>query len=228
MSVPRFLWWERNVVSFWYLYSASQELDAMIMEINNSFDEKRNVLFQLQPESDGPTAQMDLAREPKYLDQEKTVLSLPSLPSARFYKGIWEKHIFASPFEKVEGYISTRFMDPLQASSFKHTDSIANIVSVGVEGESKMVTRISCREPPVDPVDVTTAHLVKYIFQWTVPSTLTTPRILFQALKIQYVQGLMKMMDRPVIQPGSVARHPTFIERYVFLPFDSLHPVSQS
>ncbi|CAI7665866.1 unnamed protein product [Penicillium viridicatum] len=213
MSVPRFLWWERNVVSFWYLYSASQELEATIMEINNSFDEKRNVLFQLQPESESLTTKMDLAKEPKYLDQKKTVLSLPSLPSARFYKGIWEKHIFASPFEKVEGSISTRFMDPLQASSFKPTDSIANVVSVGVAGESKMVTRISCREPPVNPVSVTAAHLVKSIFQWTVPGTLTTPRILFQALKIKYVQGLMEMMDRPVIQPGSVARHPTSIER---------------
>lgn len=223
MSVPRFLWWERNVVSFWYLYSASQELDAMIMEINNSFDEKRNVLFQLQPESESPTVKIDLAREPKYLDQKKAVLSLPSLPSARFYKGIWEKHIFASPFEKVEGSISTRFMDPLQASSFKPTASIANIVSIGLAGESKMVTRISCREPPVDPVNVTTAHLVKSIFQWTMPGTLTTPRVLFQALKIQYVQGLMKMMNRPVIQPGSVARHPTSIERYILLPFGSLH-----
>ncbi|CAI7676622.1 unnamed protein product [Penicillium discolor] len=213
MSVPRFLWWERNVVSFWYLYSASRELDAMIMEINNSFDEKRNVLFQLQPESESPTAEVELVREPKYLDQQKTVLSLPSLPSARFYKGIWEKHVFASPFEKVEGSISTRFMDPLQASSFKPTDSISNIVSIGLAGESKMVTRISCREPPVDPVNVTAAHLVKSIFQWTVPGTLTTPRILFQALKIQYIQGLMKMMNRPVIRPGSVARHPTTIER---------------
>lgn len=213
MSVPRFLWWERNVVSFWYLYSASQELDAMIMEINNSFDEKRNVLFRLQPEFETPMAKFDFAREPKYLDQQKTVLSLPSLPSARFYKGIWEKHIFASPFEKVEGSISTRFMDPLQASSFNPTDSIANIVSVGLAGESKMATRISCREPPVDPVNVTTAHLVKSILRWTVPGTLTTPRILFQAFKIQYVQSLMKMMNRPVIQPGSVARHPTSIER---------------
>lgn len=132
----------------------------MIMEINNSFDEKRNVLFQLQPESETPTAKIDLAREPKYLDQKKTVLSLPSLPSARFYKGIWEKHIFASPFEKVEGSISTRFMDPLQASSFKPTASIANIVSIGLAGESKMVTRISCREPPVDPVnEIGRAHV---------------------------------------------------------------------
>ena len=71
MSVPRFLWWERNVVSFWYLYSASQELDAMIMEINNSFDEKRNVLFQLQPESESPTAKIDLAREPKIFRSEE-------------------------------------------------------------------------------------------------------------------------------------------------------------
>jgi hypothetical protein len=220
MSVPRFLWWERSVVSFWYLYSPSQELDAMIMEINNSFDEKRNVIFQLKPEYDKPLTEMDdLAREPKYLDNKKSVMSLPSLPSAKFYKGVWEKHIFASPFEKVEGSISTRFIDPLHASLFKTPISIANVVSIGLAGKSKMVTRISCPEPPMDPANVTAAHMAKCIFLWTLPGILTTPRIIFQALKIQYFQGLMQMMDRPMIQPGSVARHPTCIERYVLLLF---------
>ncbi|KAJ5199796.1 hypothetical protein N7472_005000 [Penicillium cf. griseofulvum] len=214
MSVPRFLWWERSVVSFWYLYSPSQELDAMIMEINNSFDEKRNVLFQLEPESDKPVKEIDeLEREAKYLDKNKSVMSLPSLPSARFYKGVFEKRIFASPFERVEGSISTRFIDPLHVSLQKPTVSIANVASLGLTGESRMVTSISCREPPIDPVNATTAHLAKRAFLWTFPGTLTTPRIIFQALKIQYFQGLMRMMDRPTIQPGSVARYPTSIER---------------
>jgi hypothetical protein len=221
MSVPRFLWWERSVVSFWYLYSPSQELDAVIMEINNSFDEKRNVLFQVEPESDKPKPVTEIdnfEREAKYLDKNKNVMSLPSMSSARFYKGVFEKRIFASPFERVEGSISTRFIDPLHISLQKPTASIAKVASTGLAGESRMVTSISCKEPPIDPVNVTTAHLAKRIFLWTFPATLTTPRIIYQALKFQYVQGLMHMMDRPTIQPGSVARHPTSIERYILLP----------
>ncbi|KAM0665941.1 hypothetical protein ACQRIU_005285 [Beauveria bassiana] len=46
VSVPRFLCWSRSVVSWWYLYAADRRLDAVIMEINNSFDEKRPVLFR--------------------------------------------------------------------------------------------------------------------------------------------------------------------------------------
>ncbi|KAJ5356012.1 hypothetical protein N7517_010621 [Penicillium concentricum] len=214
LSVPRFLWWERSVVSFWYLYSPSQELDAMIMEINNSFDEKRNVFFQLEPESDKLVTKIDdLEREPKYLDKKKSVMSLPSLASARFYKAVWEKGIFASPFEKVDASIFTRVIDPLQISLSKPTVTIIKFVSFGPAGESRMVTRISCPEPPIDPVNVTATHLVRSIFMWTSLGTLTTPRIIFQALNIQYWKGLMQMIDRPMIRPGSVARHPTSIER---------------
>ncbi|CAI7597213.1 unnamed protein product [Penicillium glandicola] len=214
LSVPRFLWWERNVVSFWYLYSESHELSAMIMEINNSFDEKRNVLFELQPESDKPVDETDdSTKKPKYLDKKKNVLSLPSFSSGKFYKGVWKKDIFASPFEKVEGSISTRFADPLNASLSKSTAFMARVASVGLTGKSKMVTTINYRESPIDPTNVSTIHLAKSIFLWTFPGTLTTPRIIFQALKIQNHQGLMQMMDRPMIRPGSIARHPTAIER---------------
>ncbi|KAJ5177691.1 Protein of unknown function DUF1365 [Penicillium coprophilum] len=184
------------------------------MEINNSFDEKRNVLFKLEPESNQPLTEInELKTEPEYLDEKKSVMSLPSLPSAKFYKGVFEKGIFASPFERVDTPISTRVIDPVQISLFKPTAAIANVVSTDLAGESRMVAGLSCREPPIDPVNMTAVDLAKYIFLWSFHTTLTTPRILFQALKIQYIQGLMQMMDRPTIQPGSIARHPTPIER---------------
>ncbi|KAJ1715961.1 hypothetical protein NYO67_1765 [Aspergillus flavus] len=47
ISVPRFLWFQKSAISYWYLYSSNRELTAMIMEINNSFFEKRNFFFRV-------------------------------------------------------------------------------------------------------------------------------------------------------------------------------------
>ncbi|KAE8157882.1 hypothetical protein BDV40DRAFT_308286 [Aspergillus tamarii] len=46
ISVTRFLWLQKSAVSYWYLCSSDQELTAMIMEITNSFFERRNFIFR--------------------------------------------------------------------------------------------------------------------------------------------------------------------------------------
>lgn len=219
LSVPRFLWWERSVVSFWYLYSSSLELDAVIMEINNSFDEKRNVFFQVQRCSTSTSSEEIVQKDAQYIDRDQNVLSLSSLPGATIYKGTWEKKIFASPFEKVEGSISNRFMDPLQPIPRDQKISLINTTSIGVSGEPKMITRISCQEPPMDPRQADPFQLAKLLLFWTIPITLTTPRIIFQALRIHYILRLMKMMNKSEIQRGSIPRHATTIERYLVIGF---------
>ncbi|KAL8910450.1 MAG: hypothetical protein Q9171_004244 [Xanthocarpia ochracea] len=41
VTAPRFLGYSSNPVSFWYLYNDYMELQAMILEVNNTFDERR-------------------------------------------------------------------------------------------------------------------------------------------------------------------------------------------
>ncbi|OJJ48129.1 hypothetical protein ASPZODRAFT_140459 [Penicilliopsis zonata CBS 506.65] len=216
LSVPQWLWWSRSVVTWWYLYSPARQLDAVIMEINNSFDEKRNVLFEVRrsgSDEHDPVKSAALAGEKEEdLDAAGMIHSLPSVPISAFYQGSWEKHVYASPFEKVEGSIATRFLDPLQESSWSAAVSLSNTTSISPAGDAKLTTRISCRERPLDPVRSTALSLVWFLVRWTLPITLTTPRIIFQALRIEYL-GLMKMLDKPVIQRGSVPRRASAIER---------------
>jgi Protein of unknown function (DUF1365) len=211
LSVPKFLWWSRNVVTWWYLYSPARELDAVIMEIKNSFGEKRNVLFRVYPADSNERFEVETK---EYLDDGANIQLLPSKARAKFYKGNWEKHVFASPFEKVEGAISTRFMDPLNKDSWKAKASFSNTTSISPSGESKMAARITPCGSPLDPVHATILDLAKLLWHWTLAGTLTTPRILFQAMRLHYYLGLMKMFDKPVIQHGSEPRMATEIERY--------------
>ncbi|KAJ2965819.1 hypothetical protein NQ176_g10436 [Zarea fungicola] len=44
VTAPQFLGYSFNPVSFWYLYSPAKVLSAMILEVNNTFDERRPYL----------------------------------------------------------------------------------------------------------------------------------------------------------------------------------------
>lgn len=216
LSVPRFLWWERSVVTWWYLYSPSKELDAVITEINNSFDEKRNILFRVQRTNTlGNPARnhqqpVDLKEE--YLDKGRRVCSLNPQREPYAYRATWKKDIFASPFEKVGDTISTTFMDPVTPASWSGNRSLSNMINLDPSGSPRMIARLKCKVPPIDPSHASSFQIFRLLLTWTVNITLTTPRILFIAIRL-HIMNLMRMMDRPDIRPGSEPRRATNGER---------------
>ncbi|PYI11758.1 hypothetical protein BO78DRAFT_302795 [Aspergillus sclerotiicarbonarius CBS 121057] len=210
LGIPQFLGWSRSVVSWWYLYTEERELDAMILEINNSYDEKRNIFMKVSRVSEQPLKVPECSQT-EYLDDYYKVRSVSSLPQSTFYKGTWTKTIFASVFEKVDGLVTNRFMDPLQPASWKPNASFSNMTTIGVSGEVKMATRMTCYGPALDPTQMSSFQLLKFLLQWTVPGILTTAHIIFQALRIHYT-GLMKMNVKTPVRTGSVARHATKTE----------------
>lgn len=211
-------------MSWWYLYNESRELDAVILEINNSYWEKRNILLRVRPTSDKLAIPPEASGTAEYLDAAQLVQSLPSAPRASFYSGIWHKYIFASPFEKVDGVVSNRMMDPLQPASWKANASFSNMTTMEESGEVRMATRLTCDGPPIDPTQMNAFDVAKFVLCWTLPGMLTTPEIIFKALKIR-LTGMMKMNSKPPVRSGSVGRHITKLERYpsFLLLFDDLH-----
>ncbi|KAJ5802447.1 uncharacterized protein N7503_004897 [Penicillium pulvis] len=211
LSVPQFLGWSRSVVSWWYLYNKDRELDTVILEINNSYWEKRNVFLRVNPTCDEPLSPPEASKLIKYLDHRQLVQSLKSAPRANFYKGIWSKYIFASPFEKVDGLVSNRMMDPLQPAAWKPNTSFSNMTTMEESGEVRMATRLTCDGPPIDPTKMSSLDVARFVFQWTIPGMLTTPEIIIKALKIKF-KGMMKMNSKPPVRSGSVGRAVTPLE----------------
>ncbi|KAF5696561.1 hypothetical protein FGLOB1_13418 [Fusarium globosum] len=162
----------------------------MIMEINNSFDEKRNVLFRVDPNR-----------------------SEHGEPRNALYTGYWKKEVYASPFERVEGKLVEKVADPLHAADLVSGKTLTITSAVSDEGKLKFTTRISLDGAPIDPTGATFLQMLRILVQWTLPGTLTTPRIIFQAMRIHHYLGTMKMKTKPVIRPGSVPRHATKSER---------------
>ncbi|KAL4768011.1 hypothetical protein BDW60DRAFT_226024 [Aspergillus nidulans var. acristatus] len=213
LTVPQFLGFARSVVSWWYLYNAERELDAIILEINNSYWEKRNILIRLKPssESDKLTAQPNPPSAIEYLDKTHLIHSLPTLTQSKFYTGTWHKYVFASPFEKVDGVVSQRMMDPLNPSAWEPTSSFSNMTTLEETGEVRMATRLTCAGAPMDPTTITTWQLAKFLLKWTIPGIFTTPEIIFKAIKIRF-SGAMKMNKKPPVRSGSVGRHISSLE----------------
>ncbi|KAJ5105582.1 hypothetical protein NUU61_002929 [Penicillium alfredii] len=217
ISTPRFLWWQKSAISYWYLYSSSRELTAMIMEINNSFFEKRNVFFRISGDiglgmnTPPPTETVCLATM-KEMSERQAVRFVSSAPTSKIYKGTWTKRIFASPFEKMEGVFTNTFVDPLPSEPNPRGTLQSTLTSVSAEGRVKVNSRLSSWSKPVNPISASWRDVTHIILRWTHVGAISSPRIIKEALRIRF-RGMMEYHKRPEVRPGSIPRNQTVVER---------------
>ncbi|KAL4915994.1 hypothetical protein BDW62DRAFT_218974 [Aspergillus aurantiobrunneus] len=211
ISVPRFLWWQKSAISYWYLYSSTRELRAMIMEINNSFYEKRNIFFRLTGDSievNEPEYQASTVMASTKGTRESLSLCFHSSASkSKHFKGSWEKAIFGSPFEKVGGSMSAKFVDALRGPSLQ-----SNLSSNDPNGQVKVTSRLASWGEPVDPVIANSWTIARFVASWTHVGALFAPRIVKEALRIR-LRGNLKYLQRPEVRSGSNSRKETRVER---------------
>ncbi|KAI2898419.1 hypothetical protein CBS63078_7658 [Aspergillus niger] len=217
ISVPRFLWWQKSAISYWYLYSPTRELTAMIMEINNSFYEKRNIFFRLtgdgMPVDDQPSPSSTIIASAKGTRESVSLRSHSPASKRKYYKGYWDKVIFGSPFEKVGGYMLAKTVDILRGPSLQSTLSSNN-----PDGQVKVTSRLASWGNPVDPLTASGWDIARFISRWTHVGALSAPRIVKEALRIRF-RGNLKYLQRPEVHPGTNPRKETNVERYLELFF---------
>lgn len=211
LSVPRFLWFQKSAINYWYLYNSERELTAIIMEINNSFYEKRNFFFRVT--GDGLAVE-----EPEKKPQEITAISKgkgehvsiqfrPSAPKRKHYNGSWEKLIFGSPFEPVKGYMTSKSVDVLAGPALH-----SNLTSNTDEGQMKITSRLSSWGVPIDPLSASGYAVARFVARWTHVGAMSAPRIVKEALRIR-IRGSLKYRQRPEMRPGGHARKATIVEQ---------------
>ncbi|OOF96457.1 hypothetical protein ASPCADRAFT_14255, partial [Aspergillus carbonarius ITEM 5010] len=220
LSVPRFLWWQKSAINYWYLYSPSRELTAMIMEINNSFYEKRNFFFPLtaagSPKDDLRGVSQGVTASFQHGPSEpQDLVFRTSASRCTNYKGQWEKSIFGSPFEKVGGSMPAKFSDMLSEFPPRLQSTLSSVSS---EGQIKVTSRLSSWGDAVDPLDASSWDIMKFIMRWTHVGALSAPRIVKEALKVRFRGGL-KYLQRPEVRKGSIARKETPVEKSLELIF---------
>lgn len=161
-TAPRFLGYHFNPVSFWYLYSSEKVLSAIVLDVNNTFDERRTY-FVLRDSSGGPHA------------------ALASSDTRQRIRGSWAKDFHMSPFNSRKGTYSILARDPLGPGleGFRGLDITVNLESSA--GHAKFYARLFSEGAAVDPSTMSAIHTVRFLLGWGWVGFATFPRIITQA-----------------------------------------------
>lgn len=185
VTAPRFLGWSFNPVSFWYLYDEMRLLKAMILEVNNTFDERRMYLLQLSG----------------------------SGTDERF-RTKWQKDFHVSPFNDREGDYSLLAIDPfatevghgpLQASAGAGVDNTITLSSREPDARPKIVARVNSVATSFDPRRLSPFQKAIFMARWCWTGFLTNPRILREA-RLLWSQRKLPVFFRPEVNAGSIGR----------------------
>lgn len=189
ITAPRVLGYSFNPVSFWYLYSSERRLVAMILEVNNTFDERRPYLLDATPSTEGDIK-----------------------GGSPVFSSSWAKDFHVSPFNDREGSYSLSAQD-LGLGTAAEVSTVSNTITLSTpNNERKLVARIFSTEKPLDPsrIGLLTATWLIATYGWV--GFVTFPRILREAWKL-YFKRALDVWFRPEVNRGSTGRTPTSIER---------------
>lgn len=168
----------------------------MILEVNNTFDERRMYLLR----SDDNTANSD-------------VVPKPVAGSADRFKHVWPKDFHVSPFSSRKGHYSLSAVDPFGIQS-PHPITFDNtIVLKSSKDHAKLVARVFSDGTPVNPQTATWLQTIRVLSSWCWVGFLTAPRILKEAFVLYFKRSLHVWL-RPEVLPSSIGRRATVIEKY--------------
>ena len=189
VTAPRFLGYSFNPVSFWYIYDAEAQLKYMLLEVNNTFDERR--LYLLRPGS---------------IDEDLVPADGERSDNALYFKETWQKDFHVSPFNSRKGTYSLRAIDPLAAfEQFGHVKVDNTIVLRSDKDHPKLVARVFSTDPPTSAVTIENFQLLKFVASWWWVGFVTFPRIVSQAFKLFFKKKL-HVFFRPEVTPTSMSR----------------------
>jgi DUF1365 family protein len=192
VTAPRFLGYSFNPVSFWYIYDSDAQLKYMILEVNNTFDERR--LYLLRPSS----ADKDKDLSPP-ADE-------PTTNNALYFRETWQKDFHVSPFNSRKGTYSLRAIDPLAAfEQSGHVKVDNTIVLRSDKNHPKLIARVFSTTPPTPALTIPNLALLKFLLSWWSVGFLTFPRIISQASTLFFKKNLY-VWFRPEVHPSSLAR----------------------
>ncbi|KAL9113750.1 MAG: hypothetical protein Q9227_002195 [Pyrenula ochraceoflavens] len=183
VTAPRFLGYSFNPVSFWYLYNREKRLAAMILEVNNTFDERR--MYLLKPESSG----------------EYTRSASHEITFAE----TWAKDFHVSPFNDRDGFYVIKAIDPFASGRPPKVDCKVTLRTA--ERRPKLVARVFSTGQPSLPAAMGHLKSLSFVLSWWWVGLTTDVRILREARKLWF-KGL-QVFYRPEIMTSSIGRKAT-------------------
>ncbi|KAK0760253.1 hypothetical protein N5P37_007335 [Trichoderma harzianum] len=193
VTVPKFLGYQFNPVSFWYLYSSDRTLSAVVVEMNNTFGERRPYLV-LRDTTDDAT---------RITSNEVSQLTPVWL------NGTWKKDFHMSPFNSRNGSYSLLARDPFEGNmeGFRGIDIALNLVSS--KGQPKLDVRLYSEGKALEASQMGPLEQAKFVLTWFWVGFLTFPRIIREGapLSVTYIpSGLIESSEETITSPGATVQ----------------------
>ncbi|KAI0472856.1 hypothetical protein GGR56DRAFT_586101 [Xylariaceae sp. FL0804] len=206
VTAAKFLGYHFNPVSFWYLYTAERELAAVVLEVNNTFDERR--MYYLEPGNNAPRRLDGTDDGSGTANVAHTVDARNSGP----LRQTWSKDFHVSPFNSRKGNYSLVAHDPL-GPNMESRGSINMTISLGSsKGHTKLVARVFSEGEAIDPESMTVPQMTAFLFRWWWVGFVTFPRIVKEAAALFFRREL-HVWYRPEPRKESMGRHADVTER---------------
>ncbi|PHH83134.1 hypothetical protein CDD82_3427 [Ophiocordyceps australis] len=198
VTAARFLGHHFNPVSFWYLYSPQRVLSALVLEVNNTFDERRPYLVL-----------RDFVHEAKQIDATPPTCSMAA-PSR--VQGSWPKDFHVSPFNSRKGSYSVLANDPLGPDMKGFRGISVTIKLKSSKGHSKLVTGLFSQDEAIDPSSMGLRQRLLFVATWFWVGFATFPRIVKEAA-VLFFKRRLHVWYRPEPLKESLGRHADSTER---------------
>ncbi|EMC92389.1 hypothetical protein BAUCODRAFT_38441 [Baudoinia panamericana UAMH 10762] len=199
VTAPRFLGYSFNPVSFWYLYDSDTQLKYVILEVNNTFNERRMYLLR--------AVGTKVVKNGTKGDLSGQHLNGSTMAQTEVvFNDVWDKDFHVSPFNSRNGSYTLRATDPLGAYERTGLVRIDNtIVLRSSEEHPKIVARVWSESKPEDPAKMTAIESIRFIATWCWVGFATLPRIVWEASKL-FFQRKLPLWNRPEVTKHSIGR----------------------
>lgn len=177
----------------------------MILEVNNTFDERRIYFLKDKGPNSMPENENKLRET-----TDSNVLEYGRKALTRFTSS-WAKDFHVSPFNSRKGAYSVTAENPLERGIVDNTITLKSS-----KGHPKLVARIFSTRTCIDPLQIGTWETSRLIAAWWWVGFLTFPRILREAAKLFFSRKL-HVWYRPEVLRESIGRQATEDERCVLL-----------
>ncbi|KAK8026712.1 hypothetical protein PG991_003768 [Apiospora marii] len=202
VTAAKFLGYQFNPVSFWYLYSAEKDLTAIVLEVNNTFGE-RHMYFVTADDATNELQDAAAGVESSGLDGSGKG-GIP-LANHRLQQKAIPKDFHVSPFNSRKGAYSLIAYDPF-SPFLEGTGKINNTITLNSSKvHAKMVARVFSEGDPIDPTTLTTWQKVQFLAAWWWVGLVTFPRIVKEA-GVLFFQRKLHVWYRPEPLKRSIAR----------------------
>lgn len=200
VTAPRFLGYSFNPVSFWYIYDREHQLRKMILEVNNTFGERR--IYLLNGTSPSTPSQT--------LDSTHEAGTAPdmSIGTKSRFTDLWMKDFHVSPFNSRKGSYALKAQNPFPHVGFDNPMIDNTITLKSSKDHAKVVARLNCVGTPLDPDEFGILGAAWFISRWWWVGLVTFPRIVKEAGNLFYKRSL-HVWFRPEVLTPSLGRLPT-------------------